>query len=216
MNKSILLAGLASFLIGGGVFVGCSSDSDDGNTTDNSGGAGATGGDNTGAVGAQGGGPGNGGAGQGGAGQGGAGQGGAGQGGAGQGGAGQGGGPEQLGCNAPAVSPSAGACVTVAEPIACNPVTNEGCEEPAGSTCDANSEGGFSCFPPPNDVALCEACDAMNGPFCAPGSTCSGQAGTTCARFCCADTDCDDGTCIKVDDQNMPAFPAAPDLGVCL
>jgi hypothetical protein len=215
MNKSILLAGLASLLIGGGVFAGCSSDEDDGdgNTTDNTGGAGATGGENTGAVGAQGGGPG-----QGGAGQGGAGQGGAGQGGAGQGGAGQGGGPEQLGCDAavpPDPVPSAGACVTVAEPIACNPVTNAGCEG-AGQACDANNQGGFNCFDPPNDAALCAACDASAGPFCVAGATCIGEPpAATCAKYCCDDGDCGDGTCIKVDANNDPAFPAAPDLGFC-
>jgi len=106
MNIRFLVAGAA--LVAGGVgLMGCSSDSDDGNSSDNDGGSGAEGAAGPGQGGAgpgQGGaGPGQGGAGpgQGGAGpgQGGAGpgQGGAGQGGAGQGGAGQGGGP--AGCD---------------------------------------------------------------------------------------------------------------------
>ena len=95
-------------------------------------------------------------------------------------------------CDAPAISPSGGACVVLGGDIACNPVTNEGCDAAAGEACDLSQGGGFTCYPPPpaNDKALCEACGAQVG-WCQPGHVCVG----TCARFCCDDADCGAGVC---------------------
>lgn len=68
----------------------------------------------------------------------------------------------------------------------CNPVTNEGCTG-AGQACDLDANGVFSCFDPPNDVALCGGCDNTNGPFCAPTTHC---VGAQCTRICQGDGDC--------------------------
>lgn len=98
--------------------------------------------------------------------------------------------PVELACEGvPEVAPSGGACVTIGGDVACNPVTNEGCED--GSACDAAEEG-FTCYPPPNEVALCEPCGEAEG-WCAPGHVCIGGG---CARWCCDDADCGpQGTC---------------------
>ncbi len=75
----------------------------------------------------------------------------------------------------------------------CNPVTNDGCDP--GSTCDfADTSSGFACYPPPNEAALCAACDNSAGPFCQGGMACLGGK---CARFCCDDSDCGTGKCDK-------------------
>jgi hypothetical protein len=92
----------------------------------------------------------------------------------------------------------------------CNPISNEGCDSAAGQACDLASSGGYQCFDPPNDVALCGTCSNMNGPFCAAGTHClEDAAGGTCAHYCCDDGDCGTGTCNK--DIIMD-----PNVGVCI
>lgn len=93
-------------------------------------------------------------------------------------------------CDALPANLSNGSCITLGDAVECNPVTNEGC--PAdGSVCDFSS-GGFTCYPPPNDAGLCQACDNTNNIFCGAGLTC---ANNQCVHFCCADSDCGTGGC---------------------
>ncbi len=80
----------------------------------------------------------------------------------------------------------------------CNPVTAAGCPSD-GYTCDFDQNSGlFKCFPPPNSVAVCGACDQAAS-FCAAELTCVLPAGGnegTCYRYCCTDADCGAGaTC---------------------
>ena len=56
--------------------------------------------------------------------------------------------------------------------FACNPITNEGCNDAAGEACEYGIEEYFTCFPAPNDVPEGGACDWEDGPFCQPGHTC--------------------------------------------
>lgn len=95
-------------------------------------------------------------------------------------------------CDAPATAPSGGACVTLGGEIECNPVSSEGCTG-AGYACDVTNSGGFQCYPPPNENAICAACSEADG-FCAAGLTCTGGK---CARYCCEDGDCGTGHCDK-------------------
>ncbi|EYF00978.1 hypothetical protein [Chondromyces apiculatus] len=111
--------------------------------------------------------------------------------------------PVDAACDAPADSPSMGACVP--QNAACNPVTNAGCTE-EGSACDIAPSGAFQCFPAPNTQAICEPCSQSVG-YCAPGGTC--VPGSTCARFCCDDGDCGTGTCDKT-------LLNSTDVGVCV
>jgi MYXO-CTERM domain-containing protein len=104
-------------------------------------------------------------------------------------------------CNVPSSPPSQGAC---AAQFPCNPVTNAGC--PTGYACDL-AQGGFACYEPPNNAALCGNCNNQGGPFCQGGLTC---AGTQCAKFCCDSADCGGATC------NKSVFGANSPVGVCL
>ena len=133
-------------------------------------------------------------------------------------------------CDAPAVAPSKGACVTLsmggtgggggaggggtAAKIECNPVTGAPCT--TGQACDTvyadGKVAGFQCYDPPNDVKICGACDGGNGPFCENTLHCQG---TSCQRYCCDDGDCGTGKCTKVE-MNVPLFAATPDMGICL
>jgi hypothetical protein len=121
--------------------------------------------------------------------------------------------PPPVDCKAPldlAKVPSGGKCIAIDKQlVACNPVTQEGCNAANGDACDVQTSGGqtgFQCYKAQNTATLCADCDATNGPFCAPGLTCDGGA---CARFCCADTDCSPGaTCVK---SLKPTY----DVGVC-
>lgn len=126
-------------------------------------------------------------------------------------------------CGAPMTSPSAGSCITVDANagIECNPVTNAGCDTAAGEACDFSADG-FTCYPAPNDAALCGACDQSAGPYCAGGMTCPGDK---CAKFCCNDGDCgangkcdttltgmDVGLCVVSDgDAGVPPVEAGPE-----
>jgi hypothetical protein len=96
-------------------------------------------------------------------------------------------------------------------PSGCNPVTNAGCNSAGGEACDLNQDGVFFCFPPPNDTALCGACDNSAGPFCVAGATCQGEMGIKCVRYCCTDADCGGSVCTK----GGFAMAGYPDLGVC-
>ena len=88
----------------------------------------------------------------------------------------------------------------------CNPITNEGCDAAKGESCD-HTKGGFGCFPAPNDTAICETCDEVDGPYCEPGHTCLPDFG--CAAYCCDDGDCGTGKCDK-------ALLKLVDVGVCV
>jgi hypothetical protein len=90
-------------------------------------------------------------------------------------------------CGATQVKPSNAACGAA---YTCNPIggVNSGGaakECPAASACDYDGAA-FSCYPPPNTIALCGACDNQST-FCADGLTCLGGK---CTRFCCDDGDC--------------------------
>ncbi len=85
----------------------------------------------------------------------------------------------------------------------CNPVTNEGCS--GGEACDYG-EGGFACYPPPNDAPLCAPCDPGAGVTCAGGMGCVDYV---CMKYCCNHGDCGEGFC----DQRALASKT---LGVCL
>ena len=110
-------------------------------------------------------------------------------------------------CDAPEVSPSAGACVTVGGDVACNPVTNEGCDTQAGEACDVSATG-FGCYPAPNLEDLCQPCGGDGASYCKAGHTCFG----TCFRFCCKSSDCGTGVCYK------DPFPGSliTSVGVCI
>ena len=131
----------------------------------------------------------------------------------------------------PAPSPSGGSCVTVIVPdagaadagagIACNPVTNAGCQ--AGEECDYDIDSmgntiGFGCYPPPNPTMVCQKCDLNNNITCAGGLTCFAydMAGdSVCAKYCCTDADCGTGKCTTKDSTGSFFGPVAPNLGVC-
>ncbi len=101
--------------------------------------------------------------------------------------------------------------------VECNPVSNDGCDTSAGQACDF-SQGGWSCYDPPNDKKLGEVCDPNNSEFCqgtltcdmppTDGGTAGGDAGTgdagatgICKHYCCSDSDCSGGTCTAFNAQ---------------
>jgi hypothetical protein len=56
----------------------------------------------------------------------------------------------------------------------CNPITNEGCDP--GEACvfgDGDPDPLLDCFPAPDNAGPGEACDNVQGPFCAPGYHCA-------------------------------------------
>jgi hypothetical protein len=94
--------------------------------------------------------------------------------------------------------------------VACNAITNAGCDGGGGEACDFDQNGGLSCFPPPNVQAVCATCDNGSGPFCKASEHCVPTAtGFACARMCCSDSDCTPGTCDKTTLQSDP-------LGFCV
>ena len=93
----------------------------------------------------------------------------------------------------------------------CNPVTNAGCEP--GYACDSSIKSTFMCYEPPNDGALCGACDVNEGPWCTGGLTCTDDK--ECVKFCCDDGDCGTGTCSKVDSEGGVRFGGV-DVGFCV
>jgi len=116
-------------------------------------------------------------------------------------------------CTAPTTAPSNGSCITIDADagVACNPVTNAGCNADAGESCDIANDGTIGCFPPPppNTQPLCATCDSntqcMPTTSCWPGTT---QPNGECMRFCCTDADCGSGHCDKTTFQTDP-------LGLC-
>jgi hypothetical protein len=132
-------------------------------------------------------------------------------------------------CSVPATPPSGGSCVTVVAAndagtgIQCNPVTNAGCS--AGEACDVSRDSnqsliGFICYPGPNPEGICAICPngSNDAGECAAGGTCllSDPAIAQCARYCCTDADCGEGTC-QPSPQGATLFgPVAPSLGVCV
>jgi hypothetical protein len=80
---------------------------------------------------------------------------------------------------------------------------------------------GFTCYSPPNDATICQACDPTLAapPFCGPGLTCypDNAAGTTgaCAKYCCTNADCGSGMCLT-SSMGAPIFAVAPMLGICI
>ncbi|HEY1957004.1 MAG TPA: hypothetical protein VGH28_15400 [Polyangiaceae bacterium] len=116
-------------------------------------------------------------------------------------------------CTAPTTAPSNGSCVTIDLDggIACNPVTNAGCDVDAGESCDIGDDGTIACFPPPppNTQPLCATCDSNTQ--CMPTTSCWPAASNSnglCMRFCCTDADCGGGHCDKTTFQTDP-------LGLC-
>lgn len=110
-------------------------------------------------------------------------------------------------CDVPVNAPSQGACVATGGAIACNPLTNAGCDAAKGQTCDFSGTGSVKCYPSGAVHAICEGCGA-SGDFCAVGLTC---AQGKCARVCCTDADCGAGRC-----DRSTAVTAGSGAGVCL
>ena len=117
--------------------------------------------------------------------------------------------PFDLQCVVPTTPGSAGSCIALGSVIACNPVTNEGCDP--GQACDRDAQnGGFSCFSIGNTEDLCADCGEGFG-YCKKGLACVGQ----CGRYCCSDDDCAPGSCVKVTETGTPIFTQSSALGVC-
>lgn len=97
------------------------------------------------------------------------------------------------------------ACTGTSE-WACDPTSTAPCAAP-GSACDIDvGKGVFTCFPPPNALALGAPCKLEGPEFCEQGSTCLNGA---CARFCCGDTACQGGN--KCLPGNLPGVT----VGLC-
>ncbi len=119
-------------------------------------------------------------------------------------------------CAPSKATPSNGACVGIGGTIACNPITNEGCNTAAGEACDrqVDPDGahlGFKCYPKANIHEVCQPCNDGLG-YCKPGLSCF----AACGKFCCSDSDCSPGTCTKIDKQGSPIFSLTPSLGLCV
>jgi len=116
-------------------------------------------------------------------------------------------------CMSPATPPSAGSCYngTPGGPdggdIACNPFTGAPCNTAQGESCDFGGSD-FKCYGPPNDVALCGACDDTTT-FCKVGLTCLGDG--KCTAFCCTDADCGTGGKCDLDPQILTVG-----VGICV
>jgi hypothetical protein len=114
-------------------------------------------------------------------------------------------------CTVPATPPSGGSCITLNDAgIQCNPVTNAPCDADAGLGCDTDFKGGYACLPK-STVAVCGACNEVNGPYCIGTATClplTDAGSQECYRYCCTDSDCTPGHCDKT------TFGISP-LGAC-
>ncbi len=96
----------------------------------------------------------------------------------------------------------------------CDPVTGFPCGLEAGETCDLEVMlGAYTCFEGPNDATFCGSCDPELGEFCGAGTTCNFDY-PRCERYCCDDSDCASGTCLRnpfaLEDDNEAAL-----VGVC-
>ena len=106
---------------------------------------------------------------------------------------------------------TASSCSGQLETSTCDPVTGAPCALDEGETCDySGTLQGFECFPGPNDSQACGECGEDSGLFCGAGTTCNGDFGR-CEKYCCDDSDCESGECLK-DLFDEPAVAAA---GVC-
>jgi hypothetical protein len=85
-------------------------------------------------------------------------------------------------------------CVPPGKKFACDPLSNAGCNQGKGEACDDDTKGGFTCYPPPNEVSEGDECNDKEGPSCAPGMSCDTPGEShpdgVCRKLCCADTDC--------------------------
>ena len=90
---------------------------------------------------------------------------------------------------------------------ACHPMTNQNCgpDEACGMGIDGNGAVELVCHPGPNTQQLSQACDGVNGPFCAGGLSCHQGA---CVPMCCSDADCAGVPCNPLD-------PVSGGLGAC-
>lgn len=96
----------------------------------------------------------------------------------------------------------------------CDPVSGFPCDVEAGETCDFEVMlGAYQCFPAPNDAVFCGGCDAELDQFCGAGTTCNFDF-LRCERYCCDDSDCSSGSCIRnpfgLEDDDEAAL-----VGVC-
>lgn len=94
-------------------------------------------------------------------------------------------------------------------PGGCNPLSGAPCDVDNLWTCDLDTGGSFTCFPPPNTALPCQPCHTADQPdFCVLGSTCLDSQ--VCAAFCCDDGDCGpSGRCDK-------SCLGRDDVGVCV
>jgi hypothetical protein len=91
----------------------------------------------------------------------------------------------------------------------CDPVTGWPCDVAASETCDfSGATGRFQCFPAPNTAVFCEAC-GFGRPACGAGFTCN--LDDFCERFCCADSDCGIGRCLR----DVYGKPDVAAIGYC-
>ncbi len=99
-------------------------------------------------------------------------------------------------------------CVPPGKKFACNPVSNDGCNQESGEACDDDTKGGFTCYPPPNEVDEDGDCNDKEGPSCAPGLSCDTPGDShpdgVCRRLCCTAADCSRAQakrCVPVDPE---------------
>jgi hypothetical protein len=96
----------------------------------------------------------------------------------------------------------------------CDPVSGFPCDVAAGDTCDFEVMlGAYVCFPGPNDAEFCGGCDPELEQFCGAGTTCNFDY-PRCDHYCCDDSDCASGTCVRnpfgLDDDDEAAL-----VGTC-
>jgi hypothetical protein len=106
-------------------------------------------------------------------------------------------------------------CGGLLGPSTCDPVTAWPCDTSAGETCDySNSAGAFRCYLLPTAVPLCGFCD-RDVEYCGPGTTCGGGR---CEKYCCADSDCEQGVCVRdiFQEPNVAGAGYCPDDGIAM
>jgi hypothetical protein len=99
-------------------------------------------------------------------------------------------------------------CVPPGKKFACNPLSNAGCDQAKGEACDDDTKGGFTCYPPPNEVEEGGECNDKEGPSCAAGMSCDtpGESNPdgVCRKLCCTGADCGRAQgkrCVPVDKE---------------
>ena len=85
-------------------------------------------------------------------------------------------------------------CGPRAATFSCNPVTNEGCVTRKGEACDDDEDGGYRCYPAPNEVKEGGECNDRDGPSCEARLACdngrNGGPNGICRRLCCSAEEC--------------------------